>query len=214
MRLINSYLESIITSLPWSAGHGSLPNSLGLGLIYYLIPYAFQAQTCVCLGSGGGFAPALMRQAQRDLSLLGSRTFLVDAILTEAGFGGPDFEGGWLAEDSLFGKHFPEITILSCLTQEAAQIFFKKNPILIDYLHVDADHSSEGVFNDVTLFLPLLKDRALITFHDAALPAVQEGIRKALGKMENPEKITLPDIGAGLTVVRLGVNRPNTKGAM
>jgi hypothetical protein len=64
----------------WCASHGAVPDGsdLGAGMLYYSLAYATKATTCVCLGSGGGFVPRLMRQAQRDLGIPGGRTILVD----------------------------------------------------------------------------------------------------------------------------------------
>ena len=81
---IKSYLTA---SDPWCKSHGSAEGSedLGAGILYYSLAYAYKSKTCVCLGSGGGFVPRLMRQAQRDLDLQGSRTLLVDGTL-QSGF--------------------------------------------------------------------------------------------------------------------------------
>ena len=88
----------------WCTGHGSDGcEDLGAGMLYYALAYSLRSRTCVCLGSGGGFVPRLMRQAQRDLDLEGSRTILVDGapqVRQERKeiWGSPD----WLAEDSTF----------------------------------------------------------------------------------------------------------------
>ena len=41
---------------------------LAAGMIYYSLAYSLKARTCVNLGSGGGFVPRMLRQAQRDLA--------------------------------------------------------------------------------------------------------------------------------------------------
>ena len=60
---------------PWCFSHGSGNGSedLGAGMLYYSLAYSLKARTCVCLGSGGGFVPRMMRQAQRDLELGGEQ---------------------------------------------------------------------------------------------------------------------------------------------
>ena len=82
MSLIHKdFIRSTLTaSDPWCQSHGAEENStfLGAGMLYYALCYAMQCKTCVCLGSGGGFVPRMMRQAQRDLGLPESRTILVD----------------------------------------------------------------------------------------------------------------------------------------
>ena len=80
--LLNSdFITSHVTGGdPWCVSHGAEEDTpeLGAGILYYALAYAHRARTCVCLGSGGGYVPRLMRQAQRDLHLEDSRTFLVD----------------------------------------------------------------------------------------------------------------------------------------
>ena len=79
--LDTAFIRSMITADDrWCASHGSRDGSpsLGAGILYYGIVYASKAKTCVCLGSGGGFVPRLMRQAQRDLKLQAAQTILVD----------------------------------------------------------------------------------------------------------------------------------------
>ena len=79
--LNKDFITSMLTvDDPWCSSHGSDNGSddLNAGLIYYALAYSARAKTCVCLGSGGGFVPRMMRQAQRDLNIEGSRTFLVD----------------------------------------------------------------------------------------------------------------------------------------
>ena len=84
--LVNKdFITSMLTvDDPWCSSHGADNGSedLGAGLLYYSLAYSIRARTCVCLGSGGGFVPRLMRQAQRDLDLEGGRTILVDSCPT------------------------------------------------------------------------------------------------------------------------------------
>jgi hypothetical protein len=55
----------------WFESHGAGGSYLGAGMLYYSVPYSLEARRCVCLGSGGGFVPAMMAEAQRDLVALG-----------------------------------------------------------------------------------------------------------------------------------------------
>src|SRR4051812_20243373 len=109
-RLVNEeYAAQYLTSNAcWHRSHGTTGPFLGGAMLYYAFAYALRARIAVCLGSGGGFVPRVLRQAQRDLRLARSRTFLVDANRQEAGWGCPN----WLSKDSLFRKEFPEVTIL------------------------------------------------------------------------------------------------------
>jgi hypothetical protein len=171
MSLINrEFIKSKLTAGdPWCRGHGSTEGSeeLGAGMLYYSLAYSFRAKTCVCLGSGGGFVPRMMRQAQRDLRLEGSRTYLVDGTL-QVPQSKKDIWGEpcWVPEDSVFRTNYPEIEIKLDLTETAFQEYFKPNNIRIDYLHIDADHDYEGVKLDWDLFSTLVPDTGIITLHD------------------------------------------------
>lgn len=153
---------------PWCASHGAKESSdnLGAGILYYAIAYATGAQTCVCLGSGGGYVPRLMRQAQRDRGLEESRTFLVDGsphVPAEKKFWGTPC---WIPVDSTFRKNYPEIEIILKLTETAFHEDFTPRGVAIDYLHIDADHHYEGVKLDWDLFHTLVKPGGIITLHD------------------------------------------------
>jgi Methyltransferase domain len=154
----------------WCASHGATPGSpaLGAGMLYYALTYSLRAPVCVCLGSGGGFVPRMMRQAQRDLRLEPSRTILVDGAENVPPekreiWGSPS----WVAEDSWFRKQFPDVEIVVSLTKTAHEEFFVPSGIEIDYLHIDADHHYEGVRLDFDLFAPLVRDDGVITLHDS-----------------------------------------------
>lgn len=153
---------------PWCSSHGSKEGSddLGAGILYYSFAYATRAKTCVCLGSGGGFVPRLMRQAQRDLQLEDSRTILVDGsphVSAERKFWGTPC---WLPEDSTFRKNYPDVEIILKLTADALREDFAPRGIEIDYLHIDADHNYDGVKLDWDLYRPLVRPGGLISLHD------------------------------------------------
>jgi hypothetical protein len=154
----------------WCKSHGATPGAeeLGAGMLYYALTYSLPAEVCVCLGSGGGFVPRMMRQAQRDLALEGSRTILVDgadAVPREKRelWGSPS----WVAENSWFRRQFPDIELVLSLTKTAHEEFFVASGIEIDYLHIDADHHYEAVRLDFDLFAPLVRDQGVITLHDS-----------------------------------------------
>jgi hypothetical protein len=158
--LNEKYIENfIIHEAPWRESHGSIHGTfLGAGLLYYTLAYITHAQVCVCLGSGGGFVPRIMRQAQRDLALAGSRTILIDANIGD--YGRPQ----WLSEECFFKKQFPDIEIIMDTTHNTALTVGKDWKI--NYLHIDADHSLEGAYQDFIDYLPLMAPKGVITFHD------------------------------------------------
>ena len=168
--LNNDFITSMLTvDDPWCSSHGAENGAefLSAGLLYYSLAYSTRARTCVCLGSGGGFVPRLMRQAQRDLGLDGSRTFLVDGAQNVSKerkdiWGSPY----WLDEDSTFRKNYPEIEIVLKLTADAFNEIFVANNISIDYLHIDADHLYDGAKRDWDLYRTLVSENGVITLHD------------------------------------------------
>jgi hypothetical protein len=184
-RFITSHLTA---EDPWCFSHGSGNGSedLGAGMLYYGLAYSLRAKTCVCLGSGGGFVPRMMRQAQRDLDLEGSRTILVDGA-TRVSADRKNIWGSpcWTAEDSRFRINYPEIEIVLELTQDAYNNFFVPGKISIDFLHIDADHHYDGVKLDWDLYHRLVPDNGVITLHDTinyrepcGVPQLLEEIRQ------------------------------------
>jgi hypothetical protein len=147
-----------------------------------------------------------MRLAQRDLGIEDGVTYLVDAILPEAGFGSPEVPNGWMASDGPFQTHFRDVVVLNCLSADAGRKFFRKNRIRIDYLHIDADHSSEAVVADFEAFLPLLGTTAFLTLHDTAANSVACALQLLLRRYPEFQSLDLPDVGAGVAIVRRRVS--------
>lgn len=201
MQILNPESSASLASLPYAAGHGASSGIDG-GIIYYAMACMVKAERCVCLGSGGGLVPCLMRQAQRDMRISVAETYLVDAILPEAGFGSPEIEGGWRDENSVFRRLYPEIIVLNCLTSVAANGFFRRNSIRIDFLHIDADHSYQGALSDFALYSPLMKQTGVISFHDTSTPAIQKVLETIAARWPEFQCLDLPDFGAGLALLR------------
>ena len=189
----------------WASSHGTAGGHLGAGVLYYAIAYALRANLCVCLGSGGGYVPRLMRQGQIDG---GQRekgeTWLIDADLQEAGWGKPVC----LDEASFFRQEF-DVKVEIAKTRDAAAGFQGRS---IDYLHIDADHSYEHVAEDFWLWSPLVGAQGIITLHDTnfqySLCGVPRFVRE-LADAADPEWaiVNLWWLGTGTAVV---VRRPKT----
>ena len=62
-------------------------------------------------------------------------------------------------------KRFHPRVILDT-TENAYYNYFVKEDIKIDYLHIDADHSYEGVKKDFDLYSKLLNKNGIISIHD------------------------------------------------
>lgn len=189
--------EFLTSEASWHAGHGAAEWYLGGGMMYYAFVYAMRAKVAVCLGSGGAFVPRVMRQAQRDLRLPGSMTYLVDANLPEAGWGSPQ----WLSEESVFRKEFPEVKIIMETTDQAFEKFFVPQGVRIDYLHIDADHSYEGCMGDFDNYRSIMAESFVISIHDTDMATVSRVVDE-LRKRDGLELIDFPDIGRGVAFVR------------
>lgn len=195
LSLINhDYIQNYLThEAAWANGHGTNKDDLGCGMLYYALAYMSKAKLCICLGSGGGFVPRVMRQAQRDLGLKDARTILVDA--NKPGFGTPQ----WLSPDHFFRRQFSDIEIIMELTKNVA----KAHPNWeIDYLHIDADHTLDGAYADFKDYLPLMKRPGIITFHDTGgkLPCA-----KVISLLKNRgfEIVDFKEYGAGVAIINL-----------
>ena len=144
------------------ASHGDDGNLEGMGLIYYSIVNLLRPKNVLCIGSGDGYIPCIMRQSQRDLNIDG-KTFLVDADLAEVGYGGP----AYLEKNSALRTAYPEIEIITEMSDKAYENIFKY--IELDYIHIDADHSYEGVKSDFYNYVNCLSENGIITLHDTRI---------------------------------------------
>lgn len=148
--------DHIIQHSKWSESHGAEGSHLGMGMFYYGIPYILKAKHCVCLGSGAGFVPKLMHQAQSQLveeGLIESHKItLIDADT-----------GPWglpVYQDEIYG--YSEIKLIKAMTNDAVHLVDN-----IDYLHVDADHTYDQVLNDLNNYSTKMNgDNWAITIHD------------------------------------------------
>ncbi len=164
----NMILEPI--KYRWS--HGATDLHLGDGLLIYSLIMFNRAKVCVCIGSGGGFIPRLMTQARRDLWEQGifegnnssewgdiGTTIIVDAANSVGGF------TDWTNENSFLRQHFTPQVILET-SERAFYDYFIRQDIKIDYLHIDGDHSYEGVKKDFELYSTIMSENGIITIHD------------------------------------------------
>ncbi|CAB9521537.1 expressed unknown protein [Seminavis robusta] len=200
--LLNSNViyNNLLAEAPWAESHGAdHQHYLGAGLLYYSFAYAFQSATIVVLGSGGGFVPRVLRQAQRDLEqagVLGSKKYqviLIDAHLPEAGFGSTFYAEN---KDTVMRQQFSDIRFIFQKTDDAF-LKLKKEGVQIDYLHVDADHTAEQSWRDFENFSTLLQKRAVVSFHDTCRSKKRNcntGVPQALDKL----RLLMPSYGLQL----------------
>jgi hypothetical protein len=152
--------------------HGATDLHLGDGLMIYSLIMFNRAKVCVCIGTGGGFIPRLMTQARMDLweqkifegnnsvewGDIGTTT-IVDAV---NGIGGYT---DWTKEDSFLREKFNPQIILET-SEKAFYDYFVRQDIKIDYLHIDGNHSYDGVKNDFELYSTIMSENGIITIHD------------------------------------------------
>jgi len=152
--------------------HGATDLHLGDGLMIYSLIQFIRAKICVCIGTGGGFIPRLMTQARKDLWEQGvfegnnstewgdiGTTIIIDASNGIGGF------TDWTDENSFLRQHFSPQVILET-SERAFYDYFVRQEIKIDYLHIDGDHSYEGVKKDFELYSTIMSENSIITIHD------------------------------------------------
>jgi hypothetical protein len=154
----------------WS--HGATDLHMGDGILVYSLIQFSRAKTCVCIGSGGGFIPRIITQARYDLweqkifegnsqnewGDIGT-TIIVDAA---NGVGG---NTDWTEENSFLRYNFQPQIILET-SEKAFYDYFVRQDIKIDYLHIDGDHSYDGVKKDFELYSTIMSENSIITIHD------------------------------------------------
>jgi hypothetical protein len=164
--------DMILEPVKYRWTHGATDSHLGDGLLVYSFIQFIRAKVCVCIGSGGGFIPRLMTQARKDLweqkifdgnnivewGDIGT-TIIIDAVNGVGGF------TDWTAENSFMRKYFQPQVILET-SEKAFYDYFVRQDIKIDYLHIDGDHSYEGVKRDFELYSTIMSENGIITIHD------------------------------------------------
>jgi hypothetical protein len=164
--------DMILEPVKYRWTHGATNLHLGDGLLVYSFIQFIRAKVCVCIGSGGGFIPRLMTQARMDLHSQNifdgkgqpewgdiGTTIIVDAANGVGGF------TDWINENSFLRQHFQPQVILET-SEKAFYDYFIRQDIKIDYLHIDGDHSYEGVKKDFELYSSIMSENGIITIHD------------------------------------------------
>ena len=191
MNLMNpEAAKAMLEGDKWAWSHGARGQFLGCGLLYYAIGYVLASRLNVCLGSGSGFVPKFMRQAQRDLGIAEkSRTILVDACVGKGGRA--DYYDG----PTVFTEQYPDID----LVKQTTLSYVTSCPRPIGFLHIDADHSFEGCIRDFDAYWPLVDSGGIVTLHDASWP--DAGVAQAVARIRGSFGVAVLSIGTGLAIV-------------
>lgn len=205
--LINIKRAAFFLRMPYASSHIDKEKNkkkeryLGAGALYYSLVYSNLSAVSVVIGSGAGFVPQLVAQAQRDAKLKNAVTYLVDAHYNAINDDGHEAGFTLWKPEAQFAENIYTMVMRSSY---AAKLFAQEN-IKIDYLHIDGDHSIKGVLEDWHYYKPLLNKNAIVTFHDYT--SVRE-VRLALEKIkeQNPEVeyIICPDSVGGVAMAQIG----------
>jgi len=147
--------------------------NLGYGWIHYGLIRVIRAKNVLCIGSRYGYIPAVCAMACKD-----NQFGQVDFV--DAGFDMDDFEGP--------GDHWGGVGFWKkCNAKKYFEKFgLEKNIDLkvmksveyeklnkgkkYGYIHIDGDHSYEGVKSDFEMFWPKLEKGGFLAIHDIGSP--------------------------------------------
>ena len=147
--------------------------NLGYGWIHYGLIRLLRPENVLCIGSKWGFIPAVCAMACKD-----NKFGVVDFI--DAGFDINDYSGpgehwggvGWWKKcdpKKYFGKFGLDkyINLYVMTTKEYTKKNKKK---FYGYIHIDGDHSYDGVKFDFQTFWPKLEKGGYLAIHDIGSP--------------------------------------------
>jgi hypothetical protein len=146
---------------------------LGYGWIHYSLIRLLKPKNVLCIGSRYGFIPAVCAMACKDNNI-----GMVDFV--DAGFDIDDYDGPgehwggvglWKRcnPKKYFGK-FKLSDFIKLWVIKSDEYWRKNNKLRYGYVHVDGDHSYEGVKRDFEMFWPLVEKGGFLAIHDIGSP--------------------------------------------
>ena len=103
----------------------------------------------------------------------------------------------WLSPNSFFRKQYPDIECIMATTIDAARQVLGSQDIIIDYLHIDADHSfSESCLNDFLTYRRFLRPGSVVTLHDTNFPSA--GVRYVIEYLNTRSDCEVINFGLGV----------------
>jgi hypothetical protein len=106
------------------------------------------------IGCEYGRSTMIILQVAKELTL---DVYVVDPFIDWKGEEQPRIRAAF--ERTTAGREF---TLLPVTSEEA----FLHIPESIDFLHVDGDHTEQGIVTDCTLYLPRVRSGGIVAFHD------------------------------------------------
>ncbi|MFZ5534677.1 MAG: class I SAM-dependent methyltransferase [Patescibacteria group bacterium] len=182
---------------------------LGFGLIHYALITNLRPRRLLCIGSKKGFVPAICALACKHNGF-GKVDFV------DAGYGESDATNQW-GGVSLWRRINPR-SHFSFLGLDAfiqpfimtTKEFIKREKHRYQYIHVDGDHSYEGVKNDVLGVWPRLSKNGYLVLHDVTVRHMNNqpdyGVWRLWNEISGANKI-LVDQSAGLGIIQKKSNR-------
>jgi hypothetical protein len=155
--------------------------NLGFGLIHYAFVSVLRPKRVLCIGSRLGFIPAICALACKDNNF--GHVDFVDAGLDKKdpkSWGGAGF---WKKFDPK--EHFKILNLQEWISTHVttSREFAKRIRHTCQYIHIDGDHTYQGVKADYQLFWPRLEKNGIMSFHDISLKGNFQGEEYGVWKL-------------------------------
>jgi len=146
---------------------------LGYGWLHYSLIRLIRPKNILCVGSRYGFVPAVCAMACKDNEY--GKVDFVDAGYDIDDFWGPGQHWGgvgWWKKcnpKKYFGKFGLE-NYISLFVMKSDEYWRKHKDKCYGYVHIDGDHSYNGVKTDFEMFWPKVKKKGFLAIHDIGSP--------------------------------------------
>ncbi len=177
--------------------------NLGYGMTHYGLLTALKPKRILCVGSRGGFIPAICALACQE-----NENGVVDFV--DAGYEEDDKNswggnGFWKKINPQKFFSFLDVNKYLNLYVMTTREFANRYVFLYDYIYIDGNHSYRGVRLDYNLFWPRLRRGGLMVFHDVTVKKElgrSFGVHKFWKELHRHKGITLPFAISGLGIIQ------------
>ncbi|MBI5449680.1 class I SAM-dependent methyltransferase [Candidatus Gottesmanbacteria bacterium] len=172
---VNHFIEQYARQDNWHEIDKTSGN-LGYGWIHYALIRILKPERVLCIGSRYGFIPAICALACRD-----NKKGIVDFVDANYDQNDPEHNtklggkhdthwggvGFWTPEHVKNHFHKFKLNEHIRMTVATSRDFHRMNPTQTwQYIHLDGDHSYQGIKTDVCRFFPKLTSGGMLTLHD------------------------------------------------